>query len=135
MYDNIGAEQVKCFSCTLKYYDIGYDVPCSEFEYKDNILIMPIGTRLDQCWENYMFTFIRESKVHSYKKIMDIKKSDFEGIEEVITYDGTKLKIKGIEDLFNYIEDVMLMQVKDDMDNIRRKFNDNYEAFKSKWMI
>lgn len=135
MFDTIGANQVKCFRCKLQYYDKDSIVPCDEFGYKNNILILPFNTYLDDHWESSEFIFIKDSKVCSYKTIGEIEETDFDDIEEVINYLGTKIKISNLDDLFNYIEDIMLMKVKDDMDELRGNFNDNYEPFKEKWII
>lgn len=135
MFDTIGANQVKCFACKMKYYDLDNIVPCKEFDYKDNILILPFDTRLDDHWESSEFIIIRQSKVYDYKMVGQLTEEDFDGIEEVINYQGTKIKVSNLNDLFNYIEDIMLMKVKDDMDELRRIYTDNYEQFKEKWIL
>jgi hypothetical protein len=91
MFDTIESQQVKCFDCELNYYKIGDTVPCENFYYKKNLLIMPFDTLLSDFWTQLDFVMIRDSKVYQLKTITDLKEDDFDNIDEVITYMGDKI--------------------------------------------
>lgn len=134
MYDKIESEQVKCFECELKSYKIGDIVPCDIFGYEDNLLIMPFDTRLSDYWQSEEFIIIKDSKVYQLKTIGDLKESDFIDIDEVITYMGDKIKISNKSELIHYIEDIMILKVKEKINYLRNVHNyDYYEDFERKW--
>lgn len=85
MFDTIESEQVKCFECELNHYKLGDIVPCENFSYEKNLLIMPFDTRLSDYWTSSDFIIIKDSKVYQLKTIRDLKEADFVDIDEVIT--------------------------------------------------
>lgn len=134
MFDIIGSAEVKCFKCELKSYKIGDTVPCNIFSYNKNLLIMPFDTMLADYWMSEEFVIIKDSKVYQLKTIRDLKESDFDNIDEVITYMGDKININNLNKLINYIEDIMILKVKNDISDFRSVYNDDYyEDFKEKW--
>ena len=136
MFDTIDAEQVKCFYCNLNNYNIGDIVPCEEFNYNKNLLIMPFDTTLyDDELQNYDFIIIKDSKVYEIKNINKLSNNDFNNIQEVISYMGTKVNIKTYDDLINYIKDVKIMQLQDEINELKNIYIDNYTPFKDKWLV
>ena len=134
MFDTIESEQVKCFECELKNYRIGDIVPCDIFGYNENLLIMPFDTLLADYWMSSEFIIIKDSRVYELKTIMDLKESDFVNIDEVITYIGDKININNFNELISYIEDIMILKVKDEINDLRSVQNyDYYEDFEKKW--
>ena len=134
MFDTIESEQVKCFECELNHYKIGDAVPCGVFSYNSNLLIMPFDTFLADYWYSESFVIIKDSKVYQLKTIRDLKEYDFVDINEVITYMGDRIKINNKNELINYIEDIMILKVKNDISDFRRIYNDDYYyEFEKKW--
>jgi len=134
MFDTIESEQVKCFECELNHYKLGDEVPCEVFGYNSNLLIMPFDTRLSDYWQNEEFIIIKDSEVYQLKTIRDLKESDFVDVDEVITYMGDKININNKNELISYIEDIMILKVKNDISDFRSVYNDDYyEDFKNKW--
>lgn len=134
MYDIIETEQVKCFDNLLNHYKIGDKVPCKKFGYSKNLLIIPfeidnISNRLD-----FYFIIIKNSKVANLKTIFQLNDKDFNHINEVITYRGTKVNIHNLNDLINYVEEAMILNVKDIINELRGINEDSYNNFIRKWM-
>lgn len=47
---------------------------------------------------------------------------------------GDKININNKNELINYIEDIMILKVKNDINDFRNVYNDDYyEDFKNKW--
>jgi hypothetical protein len=134
MFDIIQGAEVKCFECELKSYKLGDTVPCDIFSYSGNLLIMPFNTLLSEFWKQLDFVIIKDSKVFGLKTICDLKDSDFDDIDEVITYMGDKINISNRNELLEYVEDIMILKVKNEMNDLRSVENyDYYEDFEKKW--
>lgn len=134
MFDTIESEQVKCFECELNHYKLGDAVPCENFSYENNLLIIPFDTLLADYWMSSEFIIIKNSKVYELKTIVDLKESDFADIYEVITYMGEKINISNLNELISYIEDIMILKVKNEINDLRSVQNyDYYEDFEKKW--
>ena len=134
MFDTIESEQVKCFECELNHYKLGDIVSCEVFSYNNNLLIMPFDTTLSDFWYSEEFIIIKDSKVFALKTISDLKEFDFVNIDEVITYMGDKININNLNELINYIEDIMILKVKNDISDFRSVYNDDYYYdFEKKW--
>jgi hypothetical protein len=136
MFDTIDTEQVKCFYCNSDNYNIGDIVPCKEFNYSKDLLIMPFDTTLyDEKLQNYDFVIIKDSKVYEIKNINKLSTNNFKDIKEVISYMGTKVNINNYNDLINYIKDIKTMQLQDEINELENTYIDNYTPFKKKWLL
>lgn len=137
MYDTIEGEQIKCFSCDLNNYKIGDKVPCLDFNYKENLIIMPFHSDLDNYLNDCKLIIIKENKVFKLKSVRDLNKSDFNLNVEVISFKGTKTKIKTLEDFFVFLQDFAMIKIKDNINFLKNMcLNiDGYESFTNKWII
>ena len=91
-------------------------------------------TWLADYWASSEFIIIKDSKVYQLKTIRDLKEEDFVDIDEVITYMGDKININNKNELINYIEDIMILKVKNDISDFRSIYNDDYYYdFEKKW--
>lgn len=139
MFDTIDSVQVKCFDCNLNHYKIGDTVPCEKYTYQPNLLILPFDSFIDDSWAQEDFILVNDSKVVSLTSASALTQEDFELIDEVISYQGTKLNIHSYDELFEYIEDLFMMKIKEDIAKAKYPSSyyefDYYEPLVEKWHI
>lgn len=136
MFDTIGSEQVKCFDNLLKEYNIGDVVPTDRFGYEKNLIILPFGYRTyGYYWRKFKYIIIKDSKVFELKDIGELNDNDFNETSQVISYNGVKFNIKSLNDLFNYIEDVQMIAVKEEINEVKGVYIDLYEDLHNKWTL
>lgn len=139
MYDTIESEQYKCFGCNLDHYKIGDKVPCKEHGYNENIIIIPFGTHVDDYWQQKDFVIIKNSMVLACKTISELDSEDFKEINHCIDYMGQGINTKAYDELLDYIKDLKIMGVNEEIEKLEHKdeFYDSnfYELLKEKWYI
>ena len=59
-----------------------------------------------------LFNLYADNNMLTQHKALNLKEDDFIDIDEVITYMGEKININNLNELINYIEEIMILKVK-----------------------
>lgn len=144
LFDSINDVQVHCFYNNLTNYKTGdkINLKTKSYRYPENIMFLETIFPGIKPYEKRIH-IIRNSIVEKTIEVGDLQYNDFDGIENVFSDTGKKLKINNFNDLINFIYEDCKLQL--DLDflafsrvsntEILNKRSELENLFYEKWYI